>query len=172
MFTIGKADPRSRCHQDQIIEVTNKGKEEIENVILYLVRSGYAIHSGQYGEPLYNLTKAGQIASLDRQFLRTGRNETYKTLSVYGAYIAIVTSIATLIISLATNHQVTELERRSKLMEGALDQYGRQPLPNNTFGGQAHQEDYNSSLISDTVHTPVQGAENTAAASLPGPAIN
>ena len=95
MFLIAKSNPKPTCHQDEIAKATNAKKEKIETVILYLVRNDYAKHVGQYYEPLYALTAKGQTASIDKEFLRTGRNETQKTVGLYLLIGTAVVSIVT-----------------------------------------------------------------------------
>src|SRR5690606_31791730 len=78
------------------------------------VRTGYAKHVGNHDEPLYALTgDKGQPASIDREFLRTGRNETQKTVGLYlligTAVVSIVTYTASQLSS-PIHDQIRETE--------------------------------------------------------------
>ncbi len=113
MFAIAKSNRIPTCHQDDLVKATNIRQEEIETIILYLVRNDYAKHVGNDGDPLYSLTAKGQSASIDKEFLRTGRNERYKTLALYaliGSSIAGVFTFGQSLLSTSSENQIPPTE--------------------------------------------------------------
>lgn len=124
MFAIAKSNPMPTCHQDEIVRATNAKKEKIEAVILYLVRNDYAKWVGNHGEPLYALTEKGQTASIDGEFLRTGRDDANKTFQAYSGRIGLIGTllgILSMTLSLLTRSDLskatTEQEKRLEEIE-------------------------------------------------------
>lgn len=127
MFRIAKANPQPTCHQDEMVKSMNGEKDKIETAILYLVRNDYAKWVGNYGEPLYSLTPKGQTSSIDREFLRTGRDDANKTFQAYAGRIGLIGSllgILSMTLSLLTrsdlNTVTTQQEKRLQEIERQL----------------------------------------------------
>jgi len=122
MFRIAKANPNPTCHQDELIKDMKREKEKIETVILYLVRNDYAKHVGNHGDPLYSLTGKGQSASIDREFLRTGRNERYKNVLAYVAWLNLISTPLAITTAPYIVPRMVRLEKRIESMEQHVSQ--------------------------------------------------
>jgi len=122
MFKIARENPKPTCHQDEIVKAIKDRKEKIETVILYLVRNDYAKHVGQSGEPIYALTAKGQTASIDREFFHTGRNERYKNVLAYGAWLGLISTTLAIATALYIAPKVVQLQKRIESMEQRVSQ--------------------------------------------------
>ena len=74
-----------------IVKNIQESQTKVDRVILYFLANDYLNRSGSDSKPSFILTLKGQNASIDREFLRTGRNERYKTI---GLVVPIVTVVA------------------------------------------------------------------------------
>ncbi len=122
MIKIARANPKPTCHQDEIVKVIKDRKEKIEIIILYLVRNDYAKHVGQSGEPIYAVTGKGQTASIDREFFRTGRNERYKNVLAYGAWLGLISTTLAIATALYIAPKVVQLQERIESLEKRVSQ--------------------------------------------------
>ncbi len=125
MFRIAKANPMPTCHQDELVKAIKVGKEKIEPVILYLIRNDYAKHVGNHGEPLFSLTGKGQSASIDREYLHTGRNERYKNVLAYGAWLGLISTTLAITTALYIAPRMVRLEKRIESMEQHVSQQSK-----------------------------------------------
>ncbi len=117
MFSVGSRNPKPTCHLDELTKSIGASEADINSVILYLVRNGYAKHVGNEGVPLYALTAKGQSASLDREFHRTGRNERSKNLQVYSVMLGVLATILGIGSLLYTHQSRVDIDSTSQSME-------------------------------------------------------
>ena len=162
MFRIAKANPRPTCHHDEIASALNERQEKIEAMILYLVRNDYAKHVGSQGEPLYGLTPKGMSASIDWEFLRTGRDERHKNVLAYGAWLGFISITITIVQALYTIPKVVRLERKIESMEQGTPQQSRS-IPEETAVHSNQNPSTQLQVYVDTFSSPRDSAMLRAA---------